>query len=206
MQTASPQVDEKYWANEPDIDELRRMYALLVTDFGKAVAGLESLAGRGSTMSMWYLAEAYMGTYAPKDLSRAKYWYGQADEKGASEASFMLGRICAQEGDYDSAFAAFSRGANRGYLPSIYRLAMMYQDGLGTKKDSSRARVLLQEAASKGHVFAKRDLATLYVKGTFGPVLVFRGIALLVTLLFDVVGLVIRAIRRGPIVDDRLLG
>jgi TPR repeat protein len=147
-----------------------------------------------------------MGTYAPKDLGRAKYWYGQADEKGASEASFMLGRICAQEGDYDGALAAFSRGANRGYLPSIYRQAVMYQDGQGTKKDLNRARALLQEAASKGHVFAKRDLATLYVKGAFGPVLVFRGIALFASLLFDVVGLVIRAIRRGPIVDDRLLG
>jgi len=199
-------MNEGYWAREPDIDELRRLYDQLKTDPGSAVAGLESLAGRGSTMSMWYLAEAYMGTNLPKDIAKAKYWYGQADQQGSSEASFMLGRICAQERDYESALAAFSRSASRGYLPSIYRLAMMYRDGSGTKTDIDRCRMLLEEATSKGHIFAKRDLATLYISGSFGPKLVFRGFALLATLARDVAGLLVSAIRHGPVIDNRLLG
>jgi TPR repeat protein len=194
------------WENEPDIDNLRRMYDLFKTEPGKAVAGLEALANRRSMMSMWYLADAYcMGTYVPKDIGMAKYWYSQADLMGSAEAALCLGRICIEQGNNDEALAAFTRGANREYSPAIYRLAKMYQDGLGTKKDMNRCRALLEKATSKGHVFAKRDLATLYIRGDFGPMFVIRGLALFASLVIDIFGLTIQAIRRGPL-DDRVLG
>jgi hypothetical protein len=50
------------WENEPDIDELRRVYALLSTDASQALAGLRALSERGSVMSMVYLATAYKET------------------------------------------------------------------------------------------------------------------------------------------------
>jgi TPR repeat protein len=155
---------------------------------------------------MWYLAEAYMGTYVPKDMAKVKYWYGRADELGCSEASFMLGRICLQQREINQAFAAYSRSASRGYLPAIYRLAKMYGNGTGTKKDINQSRLLLEKAASKGHLFAKRDLATLSVSGAFGVLPIARGLLMLAFLVFDVAGLAVQAVRHGPTLDDRLLG
>jgi len=206
METASTDKCEEYWANEPDMAELCRLYDLLSTNLEKAIAGLESLAERGSAMSMCYLADAYRGVYGPKDLEKAKYWYAKADENGIVEATAHLGRICAEEGDFDGAFQAFSRSSSRGDLPTTYRLAVMYRDGQGTQKDVQRARKLYQQATSRGHLFAKRDLATLYLKGIFGPMMFFRGLTMLVSLLFDIIGEICQAVRRGPIIDDRLSG
>ena len=47
------------WDQEPDLDELRRLMDMQATDPAQALGGLEELAGRGSTMSMVYLAHAY---------------------------------------------------------------------------------------------------------------------------------------------------
>jgi hypothetical protein len=64
----------------------------------------------------------------------------------------------------------------------------------------------LEEAASRGHVFAKRDLASLCMRGSFGVWPVFRGLGLLAGLAVDIVGVVFRSLRRGPTIDERLLG
>jgi TPR repeat protein len=197
---------EAYWKDEPDRDQLSRFYSLLTSDPGKAVAGLEALAQRGSTMSMWYLADAYVsGTGLPKDSDRAKYWYAKADQMGCAPASYMLGRMCIKAQEYDVAFAAFSRGAQKGYLPCMYRLAKMFQDGVGTRRDLHECRRLLEAAVSKGHIFSKRDLATLYVRGSFGLIPAMRGLFLFASLVIDVAGLVVRAIKPGSTIDERVL-
>lgn len=198
---------ETYWANEPDLEELHRLYTLLTTDPKAALIGLEQLSGRQSMMSMWYLADAYyMGSYAPQDIDKAKYWYDQADKAGSMESAYMLGRICARQKKYNEALAAFSRSAAQGYSPAMYRLALMYRDGIEVKRDIARCRLLLEDATSRVNLFAKRDLATLYIKGAFGFKSIAYGFWLLATLVVDLACVIIRAIRHGPILDDRLLG
>ena len=198
------------WEEEPDVEEYRRLDALVKVDAERALAGFEALAARGSVASMLYLAGEYRigGASVLKDLDRAKYWYEKAEQNGGAPASYMLGVVCSQLSQYDKAFAAFSRGAARNYLPAIYRLAMLHHDGLGTSTDINRCRTLLELAASRGHLFAKRDLATLFLRGRFGPLLMMRGISMLASLLFNVIGFCAKSLRRGPqavIFDERVL-
>src|SRR5262245_44785590 len=187
------------WENEPDIEEYRRLDALFKVDAERALAGFETLAKRGSIASMLYLAEEYRtgGPSRSKDLNKAKHWYAKADQEGLASASYMLGVVCTRLNEYDEAFAAFSRGATHDYLPAIYRLAMMHHDGLGTSQDIDRCRALLEIAASRGHLFAKRDLATLFIRGRFGLISVMRGISLLVSLLFSVIAFCAKSIAQG---------
>ena len=198
------------WQDEPDVAEYRRLRSLYATDPGTALIGLASLADRGSVASMLYLAEEYRNGsgYQAKDLERAKIWYAKASERGYASASYMLGVVCTQLMDNDGAFIAFSKGAALHYLPAIYRLAMMYRDGHGVPQDIHRCRSLLEESASRGHLFSKRDLSTLLIRGAFGPRLKVRGILLLINLFGSIVIFCARSVKAGPraiVFDERVL-
>jgi TPR repeat protein len=183
-------VIDLHWDREPDLGELHRFYKLLSQDPAGAVTGLESLANRGSVASMWYLAELYAGRKAmPKCIDKAKYWYTRAKEKGYVEASHMLGRIAYDEHDCVRAFSEFSAGANTGYPPSMYRLGLMYGKGEGVGIDSAKQIGWLSEAAGKGHLFAKRNLAALYLSGRFGLHRFIRGLSMLFSFPVDLIRL-----------------
>ena len=194
------------WDREPDLDELDTAYALLATNGGVAVSKLEELADRGSIMSMWYLGDAYAsGRFFAKDLDKAKTWYIRAEAIGWIPASYRLGRIYFALNDYNSAFEAFSRGAAKNYVPAVYRLAMMYKDGLGTTKDINQCSNLLKIAASKGNLFAKRDLAGLYITGSLGVLKIPHGTSMLISLAFDLVKITITREFKKPGFDERTL-
>jgi TPR repeat protein len=195
------------WENEPDLDELRRLHALLARNPADAVPGLEALGERGSVASALYLADLYMmGDCSPYgDESKARYWYSRAHEKGCAQASYMLGRLYSKAHQHDLAFAAFAKGAEEGYAPAIYRLAKMYQRGEAAPQDLSQYRRLLELALSKRHIFAKRDLAWLLLSGRCGPTEIARGAVMLLSLWSDVAFLIGRAVTPGSTLDERVL-
>ena len=192
------------WENEPDLDKLRQLHELAARDPKSATAGLVALADRGSAASMWYLADIYMGQDpALKSIDKGKHWYARAEKMGIVQASHMLGRISFEQNDYDTAFSKFSVGQRAGYAPSAYRLALMYGQGVGIPINKERCRMLLAEAAVKGHLFAKRDLMTLYLRGAFGLRLFVRGITIAFSLLKDIV--LLKSMRSGPELEERTL-
>lgn len=194
------------WDREPDLGELRTAYALLATNVSAARSKLEELADRGSVASMWYLADAYSrGRFFAKDLDKAKTWYIRAEANGWIPASYNLGREYYTLKDYNSAFEAFSRGAAKNYAPAMYWLARMYEEGLGTTKDINQCRNLLIIAASKGHLFAKRALALLYINGSLGVRKIPYGVWMLVSLVFDIVKITIKREFKNPGFDERTL-
>jgi len=204
-------MSEDYWANEryaEHAEELERLYELLKRDPGQAIVGLAALADRGSLVSMLYLAQAYMGDFLPKDLVKAKYWYSRASEIGSPGASHMLGQVCRHLGEQEEAFAAYSRSAGKGFMPSLFRLGKMYQHGVGTKKDMKKCQKLLTEAASRGHLLAKRDLAILHLRGAFGLKSIPKGLTILSDFLSDLPGCFTQAVKNGPgpVRDDRFYG
>jgi len=185
------------WDNEPDVEEYRRLCLLYPTNPEEATIGFEVLAERGSVASMLSLSSEYLsGRARPKDTNRAKFWLGKADAGGSAEASFFLGSIYSRENKNDEAFSAFSRGAVRNYLPAIYRLGTMYRRGLGTVQDIGRCRTLLEVAASRGHFFAKRDLATLYMRGRFGLMMIIPGILMLLSVFIEAVAFCVKSVGR----------
>lgn len=194
------------WDSEPDMDGLCTAYALLATNGSAARSKLEELADRGSVASMWYLADAYTsGRFFSKDLEKAKTWYTRAEAIGWLPASYRLGKTYFLLNDYNSAFEAFSRGAAKNYVPAMCRLAMMYKDGLGTRKDINQCRNLLNIAASKGNLFAKRDLAGLYITGSLGVLMIPYGVSMLISLAFDLAKITITREFKNPGFDDRTL-
>jgi TPR repeat protein len=194
------------WTKEPNLEELRTAYALFATDFDLARSKLEELANRGSVASMWYLGDAYSrGEHVAKHFAKAKIWYGRAEASGSIAASFRLGRACYALLDYGPAFEAFSRGAAKGYLPAVYRLGMMYKEGLGTKRDLNECRRLLEVAVSEGHLFAKRDLAWLCMTGAFGARKIPKGIWMAISLMSNLIMITISGEWRKPAFEDRTL-
>jgi uncharacterized protein len=193
------------WSREPDTVELRNAYTLLGSNFYDARRTLEQLAERGSVASMLYLGDAYTsGRYGSKNLLEAKKWYERAESKEWKPASYRLGRIYFSLADYASALEAFARGADKRYPPAVYRLGMMYIDGLGTSKNLDQGRTLLAAAITDGHLFAKRDLAGLYIKGKFGLLNIPKGVMMLLSLMLEMVAITVRRGWRDQQFEDRI--
>jgi len=174
------------WANEPDIEQLRRLHALLRTDAARALNGLEGLAERGSLMSMLYIANAFSeGVGVRADPQQSEQWYRKAADCGSMLARYELGRLLLKREEYRAAQEAFERGMSQNHAPSIHMLALMYLRGQGVSKDKRRARELLEKSASLGHVFSKRNLGVLLMSGDFGPTQRLRGVSLFLSALRD---------------------
>jgi TPR repeat protein len=97
------------WDKEPDLDELRRLMDMQATAPAQALAGLEELAGRGSTMSMVYLAHAYRnGIGADVDPLPSREWFARAAAADSLLASYELGWLYRNDKDYEKAHRALS--------------------------------------------------------------------------------------------------
>ena len=193
---------------EPDLNAVIEAYRLRAVDRTKSFLMLEEHAKKGSKLSLAYLSVLFGrgGVDLDDILERAKQWNELAKEAHLGDStSYRFGRGFFRLGDYASAFDAFSWGAEEGYAPSIYRLAHMYLLGLHVEKNYEIARPLLEIAAKKGNVFAKKDLAHVLLKTKSG----FSGKAKLLGLLFVLsyyqCAIIIRSIRRIPI-DERYFG
>jgi TPR repeat protein len=176
------------WADEPDLIELRQAYDLMTVDRPQALARLQSLADRGSTMSMLYIAKSYVTADLSKgNLLEAEKWYRRAADQGSDFALYSLGKLYIKMGQTAEAKAIFSSNSLRDYLPAIHELGRMYHYGIGGEKDLRLARSFLEKASAQGHVFAKRELAGLLSGGSFGLAQVPRGLYLFVNSIVDMI-------------------
>jgi TPR repeat protein len=67
----------------------------------------------------------------------------------------------------------------------MHMLALMYLRGNGVEKDIDRGHDLLERAAASGHIFSKRNLASLLIRGDYGISKVPRGLLLFMSALKD---------------------
>ena len=173
------EIDE--FQGEPDLLALSTAYKLLKTEPERALSMLEQLAGRGSLMSMVYLGGAYQkGLACLTDAESAKKWLKRATDEGSRVAPHQLGLLYLDLKEYQHAEEMFRLGASWNYLPSLYRLGTMFADGAGVSRQPALAREFFERASSRGHVFAKRRLAGLLLRGAGGSVEIFRGLWLFV--------------------------
>ena len=94
-----------------------------------------------------------------KDYEKAiSYWKPLADE-GHEEAINSMGNLYATEDstttclpeDFSKALYYFKKGTLKGNKHSIYRLGILYHQGLGVKQNIEKGRELYKKAAEKGH-------------------------------------------------------
>lgn len=124
------------------------------------------------------LAGFYMdGEGVKKDLSVARRYLLKAAKVEDQQALAMLGRLCLGEKDYSGALkyielgiVSTNKGSATDHLLSEleWQAAMIYQVGLGCKKNLSRAFVLLKMSAQHGKLEAEHAVAAGYETGSYG--------------------------------------
>ena len=97
------------------------------------------------------LGELYTtGQYVPEDVDKAADLYEKAREWGNPYGTYNLGVLYLFETANDStAFEYLEEAAQNDIPKALSLLGLMYQEGLGTEKDTEKANRLWQEAAQK---------------------------------------------------------
>jgi hypothetical protein len=113
--------------------------------------------------------EFIQGQFAYQTLcepERAKVRLTKAAKKGHAEAQHLLGVIYEEEGAYRLAVKYFRLAAWQGQLPQAqYKLASLYYDGHGVKRDVAEAVKWIRAAAEGGSVDARHSLGMMYFRG-----------------------------------------
>ena len=73
-------------------------------------------------------------------------------------AGYEEGYQAANKGAYATAFKEFKIAAERGDARAQYSLAVMYNDGIGVRKNPAEAMLWFRKAAAQGHPMAKEIL------------------------------------------------
>lgn len=167
------------WNLEPDAAAVERAAKL---EFKGAEAAYKLLADRGSILSMTNLGHRYEHRGVEDggpDLAEAEIWYRKAVDSGSAVSTLPFGYFYLRQKDYANAIQVFSIGVDRGYAPSIVRLAHLYANGLGVDKNVVLAEHLLRRASKLKNIWAKIGLAEMYMKTEGNFVKVARGLCLI---------------------------
>ena len=113
-----------------------------------------------------YLHGLHTETSEP-NVSEAARYFMQAKSYGHLDALYALGRLnfygqYGYEQNYAAARELFKEGAERGHSNSQYHYAYMCKYGLGGEKDLKKALYYFEEAAQKGNLLCRKELALIY--------------------------------------------
>jgi uncharacterized protein len=84
--------------------------------------------------------------------------------------NFNAGLAAYEANNLPLAYQKFLLGAKEGHLPSQYNIALMYENGIGIKKNEKEALVWYTKAANAGSSAAQFNLGVLYENGRGTPV------------------------------------
>lgn len=129
---------------------------------------LEKAAIQGHEHSQCTLGEMYFwGKAVKKDYKKSRYWTGKAALNGYADAYFRYAYMCCDglggETDYDSALKYYRELPNNS--AAINNLGYMYENGLGVRKNVSKALEFYKKAAEMGDAHSMRVLAGKYYSG-----------------------------------------
>lgn len=162
---------------EPDLDRLYCAINAIETNPNFAMAEFKDLADAGSTQSMVYLGYLYgSGIGVEKSPKSGEMWYKKAELSGSIEARYRLSNVFIYQGRFKEALDLLKILENVGYTPGLYSLGAMYMRGQGVDKDMNLARKYWSFASERGHLIARRDLASVYLTGKFGFLNLIKGI------------------------------
>ncbi len=87
---------------------------------------------------------------------------------GSIKGAYYFGSFLRASGKYDKAFTWYLSAANKGDIPSKFRVGYSFSRGLGVKVNIQKAYRYLSEASESGHVFALREISLLDISGNRG--------------------------------------
>lgn len=108
--------------------------------------------------------------YGTCQIEEGKMWLRRAAQAGDDIAQYELGLMCSygshgENKDYVAAKSWFVKAAAQKDARAIFRLAILYNQGLGVEKDPRLAAQLCLNAALMNNAEAQANLAALYLMG-----------------------------------------
>lgn len=129
----------------------------------KNIEQLQALAKKGDPSAQYNLAKIYLqGKGVKQDTTVAVQWLISSAKAGSLEAKFELALNFIQ--DEDQAFETCKEVAEKGYIPAINYLVLLFQAG-GTEINLRKAFEWCKKAAQKGDPAAQFKLAYMYESG-----------------------------------------
>ncbi|MEQ5840077.1 hypothetical protein N0A02_11630 [Paraburkholderia acidicola] len=179
MRRASISIERQEWDREPDDAGLELAATL---GYSEAEGAFQSLIAKGSVLAMVNLANVY--EFRPEenggpDFVLAEYWYRKSIDAGSAVSTLPAGYFYLRRKKYKEAQQVFAVGVERGYAPSVLRLAHLYANGLGVEKNDARADELLTQASKLGNLLAKMWLAERYMSTKGDYLKIAKGLCLI---------------------------
>ena len=127
---------------------------------------LRSLADRGSTPAMMFLARLYSnGTGVGADASEAVSWYKKAALAGSTNGMLLYRDGEGMTKDPLEAVNLFKRAAEASYSPAMVAVGLMFEGGSGLEADHHQAVQWYKRAADAGDAEGMAALGTMYSTG-----------------------------------------
>lgn len=140
-------------------------------DAASAIEIYEGLAKEGDVHAVVLLGTFHArGLGVPVDLNRAEDLFKQAAALGSAEAVFQMSTIWMDRGDMQRYFLAIQEAANMDLLVARFYLGLCYRRGRGVAIDKSQGEALIREAADRGLMRAKINLAWRRILRIHNPV------------------------------------
>jgi TPR repeat protein len=130
-------------------------------DYHKVIEWLEVLYKDGeSKNALDVIGSVYAGELG--DYPKAIAWYEKSYGAGYADSALSLGHLYLRLKNYPKALEWFQRSFDKHKdYQGLYQIAQMHRFGLGVKRDTAKARALLQQAARAGVLGSEADLIQL---------------------------------------------
>lgn len=124
-----------------------------------------TLAENNNTYGKYLLGTMiYNGRAGYQDTEKAKEWLEDAAKEGNADAQYALGEIFWKEKDYKKSAFWYQKAVDLGHAYAANNLAILYNKGLGVKKNEQKVLALYLFAAEKGDHLAMYNLGDHYTK------------------------------------------
>ncbi len=124
----------------------------------------------------WMYANGARGV--EQDYERAREWLSLAAQSGEADILYLLAVSDHHLHNYVEAARSYRKAADLGYSAAYYQLGRMHRAGTGFDRNKDKAYELFDEAAKRGHLFARREIAFALMKGYKGLAQVPKGLKL----------------------------
>lgn len=127
--------------------ELHLQTKLSAADKLLIIGLIEDAADKGLKSAQRFLGLGLIdGTLWDKDFYEGIKWLEEAVDPSNPERMYEIARLC-EKGDHDPQLAAkwYERAAALDYKPAMFRLALLYEIGMGVPKNHKKAFSLLRQ-------------------------------------------------------------
>ena len=160
--SAEESAEKPFWGSELDSRDLRDAVRARWRYPHESLARLKKLAEEGAPVAMVYVGRYYQnGTGTERDFRQAEAWFQRAIASGNVMGSYALGHLYVKQRRFLDARRAYEAAVDKDYPPAMSHLGMLYLYGTGGPRDVARAKLLLEEATARGHMFGMYGLSLL---------------------------------------------